>query len=182
METQRHTTYEDTFKQIDEMIKDEEYENAILHLKIIYENDENINVRYFACIKLANIYLQDYDDFDRALPWLMKSYSEFQRIEGLICVVKYYMSKQRYMLGYSLCLVCLFTDKFENIGCSDFIYEFERHYLLAQLCLHMKRFEECNSHVKKAIEGLKEDFDMYEEYLLSCRDIFEKSAEKMRIE
>ena len=69
------------------------------------------------------------------------------------------------------------TEKFENIGCDGFIYEFERHYLLAQLCVKLNKLEEGTHHIKKAVEGLKEEydgkkFDMYEEYLNSCKEVF----------
>ena len=122
-------------------------------------------------MNLAKYYAEE-NDFDKALPWLMKSYSEFERIEGLIQLVKCYMSMNRFLLAYSLALVCLFTEKFEGAGCDQFIYDFERQYLLAKLCVKLNKLEEGTHHIKKAVEGLREEYDMYEEYLNSCKQIF----------
>lgn len=143
-----------------------------------YNNEKSSTIERFAsCMTIAKYYAEEENDLDNALPWLMKSYSEFERIEGLIQLVKYYMSMNRYMLAYSLALVCLFTQKFDDIGCDVFIYDFERHYLLAKICVKLNKKEEGTAHIKKAIEGLKEDydgkkFDMYEEYINSCKEVF----------
>ena len=75
-------------------------------------------------------------------------------------------------MAYSLALVCLFTQKFEGVGCDEFIYDFERHYLLAKLCVKLNKKEEGTHHIKKALEGLREEYDMYDEYINSCKQIF----------
>ena len=138
-----------------------------------YHNENSLtSEKFIACMNLAKYYVEEENDLDKALPWLMKSYSEFERIEGLIQVVKYYMGMNRFLLAYSLALVCLFTQKFDGVGCNDFIYDFERHYLLAKLCVKLNKKEEGISHIKKAVEGLREEYDMYEEYLNSCKQIF----------
>jgi len=133
--------------------------------------------KFVACMNLAKYYIEEDKDLDKALPWLMKTYSEFERIEGLIQIVKYYMSMNRVLLAYSLALVCLFTNKIENIGCDEYVYDFERHYLLARLCVKLNKLEEGTHHIKKAVEGLKEEyngvkFQMYDEYLNSCKEVF----------
>jgi hypothetical protein len=143
-----------------------------------YNNEKSSTIERFAsCMTIAKYYAEEENDFDKAFPWLMKSYSEFERVEGLIQVVKYYMRIDRYLLAYSLALVCLFTQKFDDIGCDDFIYDFERHYLLAKICVKLNKKEEGTHHIKKAVEGLKEEyggkkFEMYEEYLNSCKELF----------
>ena len=142
------------------------------NLKTYHTENSLTSEKFIACMNLAKYYVEEENDLDKALPWLMKSYSEFERIEGIIQVVKYYMAMNRFLLAYSLGLVCLFTEKFENIGCDDFIYDFERHYLLAKLCVKLNKLEEGTHHIKKAVEGLKEEFDMYEEYINSCKDLF----------
>ena len=142
------------------------------NLKTYHSEKSFASEKFNACMTLAKYYIEEENDLDKALPWLMKTYSEFERIEGLIQVVKYYMGMNRFLLAYSLALVCLFTEKFEDIGCSDFIYDFERHYLLAKLCVKLNKLEEATHHIKKAVEGLKEEFDMYEEYINSCKELF----------
>ena len=87
------------------------------------------------------------------------------------------MAMNRFLLAYSLVLVCLFTEKFKNFGCDDFIYDFERHYLLAKLCVKLNKLEKGTHHIKKAVQGLREEydgkkFDIYDEYLNSCKEIF----------
>lgn len=147
------------------------------NLKVYHDENSLTSEKFIACMNLAKYYIEEETDFDKALPWLMKTYSEFERIEGLIQVVKYYMKMNRFLLAYSLGLVCLFTEKFENIGCDEFIYDFERHYILTQLCVKLGKKEEGIHHIKKAVEGLREEycgvkFDMYEEYLNSCKKFF----------
>ncbi len=146
-------------------------------IEMYHDKTSEIYQKYIACMTIAKHFIEEENDFEEALPWLMKSYSQFERIEGLIQVVKYYMSMDRFLLAYSLALVCLFTQKFENIGCDDFIYDFERHFLLAKLCVKLNKLEEGISHIKKAVEGLREEydgkkFDMYDDYLNSCKQIF----------
>lgn len=142
------------------------------NLKTYHSENSLTSEKFIACMNLAKYYAEEEKDFDEALPWLFKSYAEFERIEGLIQVVKYYMAMNRFLLAYSLALVCLFTQKFEGVGCSEFIYNFERHFLLAKICLKLNKKEEGISHIKKAVEGLREEYDMYEEYLNSCKQIF----------
>ena len=147
------------------------------NLKIYHSENSLMSEKYISCMKLAKYYCEEENDFDKALPWLMKTYSEFERIEGLIQVVKCYISMNRILLAYSLCLVCLFTEKFENIGCNEFVYDFERHFLLAQLCVKLNKLEEGTHHIKKAVEGLREEyngvkFQLYDEYLNSCKEVF----------
>lgn len=147
------------------------------NLKVYYNENSLTSEKFIACMNLSKYYIQEENDFDKALPWLIKTYSEFERIEGLIQVVKYYIGMNRFLLAYSLGLVCLFTEKFENIGCDSFIYEFERHYLLSQLCVKLNKLEEGTHHIKKAVEGLREEydgkkFDLYDEYLNSCKEVF----------
>ena len=138
-----------------------------------YNNEKASMIeRFISSMNLAKYYAEEENDFDKALPWLMNSYVQFERIEGLIQIVKLYMRMDRYLLAYSLALVCLFTQKFDDIGCDEFIYDFERHYLLAKICVKLGKKEEGTAHIKKAIEGLKEEFDMYEEYINSCKEVF----------
>ena len=146
-------------------------------IEMYYDKTSEIFQKYNACMIIAKYYAEEEKDFEEALPWLMKSYAEFERIEGLIQVVKYYMGMNRFLLAYSLALVCLFTQKFDGVGCNDFIYDFERHYLLAKLCVKLNKLEEGISHIKKAVEGLREKydgkkFDMYDEYINSCKELF----------
>lgn len=171
---------EDEINIINEMINDKNYELALNTLKDMSKSNQNMSSQYIYCVKTAEIYINHLHDFDLALPYLMKSYIDFQRIEGLIVIVKHYMNINRYIIAYSLGLVCLFTDKIDNIGCDNFVYDYERHYVLSQICMEMKRYDEANSHIKKAIDYLKDDQSDYNDRIKDCKNIFEQSAINMR--
>ena len=98
---------------------------------------------------LAGLIAIKNDEFDLCLPYLMKSYTNYQRIEGLILLVKYYYEMRRYLLAYSLSMVCLMTNEIPDIGCNEYVYKFEKYLVHSKICYHIQKFEEGEITLKK---------------------------------
>jgi tetratricopeptide (TPR) repeat protein len=178
--------YVETFTIINEAVRDENYDFAITELNKLCNEEHPINVRYVATLRLGEIYFFDKKDFDNAISYLMKSYTSFERIEGLMYLIKIYFESNRTLLAYALGCVCVITNEFEGSGCDKMVYEFERYYLMAKICLRMKKYEEANELVKKAIDGIGEkgyhkhfDDETYDNLIVELRKIFEQSATGM---
>ena len=163
---------------ITEFVDQKEYTEALYNIDI-YLNDDKLklpmNIK-FALNYIAGIICQNnMDDFDMSLPYYMKTYSEFGRIEGLLSVVKYYNNMKRTILAYSLSIVCLFTKEIPDINCDKFIYDYERYYVHSLISLNMHKYGECIENIKKCIEYLQPEMKEFSENMESCKAIFEKA-------
>lgn len=178
--------YIETFQIINDAVADENYEFAIKELERLEHDEHPITVKFVATLRLCEIYLLNLKDFDRALPYLIKSYTTYERIEGLMYLVKIYLENNRLLFAYALACVCIFTKEFEGAGCDPLVYEFERYYLMSRICLKMKKYSEANEMAKKAIAGIGEigyhkniDNETYNKLIIELRELFEESATGM---
>lgn len=178
--------YVETFKIINDGVNDKNYDFSIKELERLEHDEHPITVKFVATLRLGEIYLLNLKDFDRALPYLIKSYTAYERIEGLMYLVKIYLENNRLLFAYALACVCLFTKEFEGAGCDLFVYEFERYFLMAKICFKMNKFQEANDMAKKSIAGIGEkgyhkniDNETYDKLIVELRNLFEESATKI---
>jgi tetratricopeptide (TPR) repeat protein len=181
--------YVETFQIINDAVDDKNYEFALkelLKLADVHKDEHPINIKFVSTLRLGEIYLINLKDFDKSLPYLMKSYTLYERIEGLIYLVKFYFDNDRLLFSYALACVCLFTKEFEGAGCDKYVYEFERYFLMGKICLKMQKYEEANDMIKLAIKGIGDkgqysniDDETYDKLIVELREIFEASATGM---
>lgn len=179
--------YIETFQIINDAVKDKNYDFSITELERLENNDEYpITVKFVATLRLGEIYLINLKDFNKALPYLIKSYTAYERIEGLMYLVKIYYETNRLLFAYALACVCLFTKEFEGAGCDKYTYEFERYFLMGKITLKMKKYEEANDMIKKSINGIGDkgfhkniDDETYDKLIAELRELFEQSATGM---
>ena len=164
---------------ITEFVDEKEYTEALYNIDIYLKDDDDklklpMNIK-FALNYIGGIICQNnMNDFDMSLPYYMKTYSEYGRIEGLLNVVKYYNNMQRTILAYSLSIVCLFTKEIPDINCDKFVYDYERYYVHSLISLNMHKYGEAVENIKKCIEYLQPEMKDYSENMESCKAIFEK--------
>lgn len=178
--------YVDTFKIINDGVNDKNYDFAIKELERLEHDEHPITVKFVATLRLGEIYLLNLKDFQKSLFYLIKSYTAYERIEGLMYLVKIYLENNRLLFAYALACVCLFTQPFEGSGCDLFVYEFERYFLMAKICFKMRKYSESNDMCRKAIAGIGDkghfkniDDKTYDELIVELRNLFEESATKM---
>ena len=104
----------------------------------------------------------------------MKSYTNYQRIEGLILLVKYYYEMRRYLLAYSLSMVCLMTNEIPDIGCNEYVYKFEKYLVHSKICYHIQKFEEGEITLKKGIEYMNEDMPNYKDHVIEIKELLDE--------
>lgn len=178
--------YVETFKIINDGVNDKNYDFAIKELERLEHDEHPITVKFVATLRLGEIYLLNLKDFQKSLFYLIKSYTAYERIEGLMYLVKIYYDTNRLLFAYALACVCLFTKEFEGAGCDPYVYEFERYFLMAKICLKMKKYSDSNDMCKKAIAGIGEknhhkniDNEAYDKLIIELRELFEESATKI---
>ncbi len=143
----------------------------------IQNSELSMNEKFHANMYAGKHY---YDiNFEIAQVFLLKSYYDYERVEGLTLIVQKFIQMNRLKLAYMFSCVCIFTNKIDNIGCDEFVYEYQRNYNHAALCMEMKRYEEANYHIKMAIDFLDETKDEHVKLLEGCKKIFVDSSTEM---
>lgn len=112
-------------------------------------------------------------NFEVALTFLLMSYYNFQRIEGLMLVIERFIEMDRIKIAYMFSCLCQLTESIDNIGCDDFTYKYKRHYLHAVLSMTMKNDVEAKEAVTLAMKFLSFDKPEHAEYVAMCRGILD---------
>ena len=161
---------------IKNLIDNKEYTEALFEIDECLKMKEiPMSISYMLNHQAGLICLQNINDFDMSLSYLMKTYTNYQQIEGLLEIVSYYQRNNRTMLAYSLSVVCLFTNIIPDISCNEFIYDYMRYYIHSMICLDFGKYGEAIENIKKCIEYLQPEMKEYFELMESCKLIFEKS-------
>ena len=167
---------------LNELESEKEYTEYLFSVDKYLSEDDNLPMSIqFTLNYLAGIIAMKMDDFDMAIPYLMKTYYQFQRIEGLVLVVSYFYEIERHLLAYSLSMVSIMTKYIDDIGCNDLVYDFQRYLLHAKICLKVAKFEEGIDVLKKSMEYLNKNTDMigYKEYIVETKELFDELNDKL---
>jgi tetratricopeptide (TPR) repeat protein len=174
------------YTKIDELDQQEKWIDMLYEIDRAMENhtDQNDIGFFWHLTRRAGLTaLYKLKDFDVALPYLMHSYTDFERIDGgFLEIVDYYYKANRKLLALSLCLVCLTVQKIPDIGCSDLVYDYSRYLLHAKICLDVKRYEDGIESVKKCLAYIKpEDLseEEFEKLRKPCQVLWEELHEAM---
>jgi glycosyltransferase involved in cell wall biosynthesis len=109
-----------------------------------------------------------------------KSYLETGRIEGIFDYVEYLFNNKKFLLAYSLSIICILsqtpTYQTFHLPIDHDVYTYKRYMMHAMLCDILNKRDEGIENIKRALKELEPE--THPEYIRICRQIFNNLLRK----
>lgn len=126
-------------------------------------DDDFQEERYESCKRIGDI-LKEVGRYDESNMYYLKSIEIQERVEPLLCLCEYYISKHAWWLAYTFlkmaCMLPYPQDCVLSVDIND--YDYKRWHMLGMVAFYVDQFEEGRESCKKAIEaGMNVDIDKH---------------------
>jgi hypothetical protein len=181
-----------------------DFENAIKWYKIVLQQDNWVQEKYVACLKLFNCFSKQPNTVEQALFYLIESFNyDDERVESIVEIIFYYNSRKMYKIAYNYYTAfisdfydnkyipslsnssqAVYKDKlFVDYSKSDFILPLQ----LVEMFYHLEKYEQGFKYFdvifKRGLPNIRENhiqnvFDYFSKYIVKInKNISNKKLE-----